>query len=573
MNRPLRLLRLLPHRTLPLLAAALPALLPAASFAQDVPYTLQAGENLYGLAKRFLYKPEQWKQIQRTNKVRDPLRLLPGTQLMIPANLLRPQPATVEVLHVVGSARVATPGQPLEQALAVGQQLPQGSQLTVGEQGFVILRLADGSTIRLPSDTRIQFNEMLFAPASKDIQSSIRLDRGRVESKVVPLPSSNSRFEIHTPRAVGGVRGTNFGVAIADNGAFINDVREGAVLVRAQPSSAPQMQALVHAGEGTRIDASDHKITLSRLLPAPDLSAVPPVLEDVSFIELPLPALGQASAYQTMISADAGMNQVDQVVRYGTFPQALARFAGLDDGEYQLAVRAVDERGIVGTEAVRTIRVKARPEAPFLRQPQHGSQLFSPDVDMLCTQSLGTQSYHLQVARTPAFQELATDMPDLAECRLTVHGLAPGDYFWRVASVKRTPEGGRDQGPFSKPARFSILPLPPTPPAPSVKADGASMLSVQWGATTDNGAHYRLQLARDPAFENLLDDSVLQASRYARPLPAAGVYYVRLQQLDHEGRGGAFTAAQSITVPARLMSSSDQPVISSDGGPLRPGNR
>nr|WP_315232605.1 FecR domain-containing protein [uncultured Albidiferax sp.] len=561
------LLTRLPLQASIAVAAALLGAAPAAH-AQSISYTLQPGENLYGLAKRLLHKPEQWKQIQLANKVRNPLRLLPGTLLMIPVHLLRPQPALVTILHAIGDAHAALPGQAKELPLQKGQQLPQGSQLTVGEQGFVTLQLADGSTIRLPANTQVQLSEVLYAPASKDIQATIQLDRGRVESKVVPLPSANSRFEIRTPHAVGGVRGTDFGVAIGDNGTFLNDVREGAVQVNALASHKPGAQALVHAGEGSRLGASDSQFTVAPLLPAPDLSQIPSVLEDVSFIELPLPGSTQATSYQVMIATD---NTFNQVLRYGSFAPAMARFTGLDDGDYQLAVRPVDPQGIVGREAVRLIRVKARPEAPFMQQPQQGSQLFTTAVDMRCTENSGAQGYHLQLAHDPGFQNLAADLSYLPACSHTAHDLAPGAYFWRVASVKNTPDGARDQGPYSKPASFTLLPIPPKPPAPSIHADGASLLSVQWGTSQTQGVRYRLQLAHDIAFNNLLDDSVVNASQYVRPLPPAGVYYVRLQQLDQEGRGGAFTAAQSVMVPGRLMASDQQPVVSSDGTPLRPG--
>ena len=538
-----------------------------AAFSQNIDYTLQPGENLYVVARRYLYKPEQWKLLQQLNKVHNPLHLRPGTVLTIPVHLLRPQPANVQVVHVVGDASASTPGQPKDQALVMGQYLPQGSQLTIGDKGFVTLRLADGSTIRLPANTRIQLNEMLYAPASKDIRSTIQLDHGRVESKVTPLPSANSRFEIRTPHAVGGVRGTRFGVALDDKGAFINDVTEGAVLVRSAQS--PAVQAMVHAGEGTRLGTTDTQVIVAPLLPAPDLSQLPAIAEDISFVEFTLPALGAASAYQVRIATDTAL---DQVVRFGQFTQTDVRFEGLDDGTYQLAVRPVDGRGVLGVAASRSIQVKARPEAPFLRQPQQGSQWFSSSIEMLCTENTGITAYDLQVARDAAFRNLVEDLHDLPQCHQLVSDLVPGTYFWRVASVKNTSDGIRDRGPFSKPLSFRIDALPPTPQAPSVAADGATALSIHWGTAMTDGVRFHIQIAHDSNFANILDDNVVETSNYSHPLPPAGVYYVRVQQLDREGHAGAFTSTQSFTVPARLMTSGSQSVLSSDGNPVRPGS-
>lgn len=118
-------------------------------------------------------------------------------QLVIPATLLRPEPVPARVVHASGSASgrdAAGAARPL----AVGDTVPEGSRIEVGDDGVVTLRLADGSTLQLPAGSRARLDELRQAPGGA-ARSAIGLERGRIDSTVAPLTSPRSRFEVRPP--------------------------------------------------------------------------------------------------------------------------------------------------------------------------------------------------------------------------------------------------------------------------------------------------------------------------------------------------------------------------------------
>ena len=544
------------------LALSMPAM------AGNAVHIVQPGDNLYNLARAYLEDAGQWRELQSLNQIRDPSRLAPGTRLVIPGNLMRPQPATAQVLHVAGAASVDhTPAQ-------VGQQVAEGSRIAVAEGGFVTLRLADGTLVRLPSRTTVQLRELRHSPSTGNVRSILELERGRVDAQVTPLPSPKSRFEVRTPLAVGGVRGTTFGVALADNGDFIGDVREGAVQVqRLTPTPAlSSSYALVRAGEGTRLGGNPTSSIRTRpLLEAPDLSALPDVVEDISLIELPLPAPPHATTWQVRIASDAALEHVE---RNGVFTQPLARFAGLEDGTYRLAVRVGDEDGVPGGEAIRTFTVNARPQAPLLREPRQGGRVYGPSVKLLCTDSSSAVGYSFQLARDARFTDIvAQSSADATRCAHTFPDVPPGDYHWRVAAVARDAAGLRDLGPYSRPIGFTVAAVPPAPAGSSIRTDDSGNLVIQWGASPGGPWQQQVQVAADRTFTQLLDDQLLAESVYRRATPPAGTYYLRVRQIDAHGMQGPWSPTQTLEVAGRILTSDDQPVTNSDGLRVQPGER
>jgi hypothetical protein len=533
----------------------------------DGSHVVQPGDTLYDLAARYLEDPAQWPKLQSRNQVRDPLRLMPGRTLVIPAALLRAPPAQAEVLHVAGQA-----GSGNSTPLAAGQRLQEGASVDVAEGGHVSLRLADGSVVRVATGTTLHLRELRHEPVSGRARSVLQLERGRVDATVTPLrPSTGSRFEVRTPLAVGGVRGTTFGVAVGERGEFIGDVREGSIQVQALSAAAGNGVALVRAGEGARVGAQARAaVQVSALLPAPDLSALPSVVEDMTWIELPLPKSPGTVAWQVRITNDeAGQH----VLRNASFGQPLARFSTPDDGDYRVAVRAVNAQGMPGGEAVQALRVNAHPQAPLLLEPRLGSRVPAPDIDLRCTETPGVLGYRFEVASEADFIQPVATSPDLARCEHAVRALAPGNYHWRVASVARDAQGGRDMGPFSPPVPFTVVALPPAPEPPSMRTQGGATLSIHWGASAGGPWRHRLQMAGSPDFAQPLDDLELALPTYTRALPPPGRYFVRMRQIDGDGLQGPWSAVQQLDVSANVTSSDARPVTNSEGLPLTPGAR
>jgi hypothetical protein len=108
----------------------------------------------------------------------------------------------------------------------------------------------DGTVLRIGQRSRIDISE--YATKDKTGKTIINLPRGKVEALVPPstskqiADSKSKRFEIHTPNAVAGVRGTNYIVYIENDITWVL-VKEGSVTI--YNPAFPDQVIIVNAGE------------------------------------------------------------------------------------------------------------------------------------------------------------------------------------------------------------------------------------------------------------------------------------------------------------------------------------
>jgi hypothetical protein len=109
--------------------------------------------------------------------------------------------------------------------------LVENDIIKTGVNSKVSITFFDGSTIDLKPDTQIVIKELV-----KGKTKTIRLkqDIGETLSKVEKLADSSSGYEIETPVAVVGVRGSQMVVNVAANGATVVQNIEGKISVTAQ---------------------------------------------------------------------------------------------------------------------------------------------------------------------------------------------------------------------------------------------------------------------------------------------------------------------------------------------------
>lgn len=90
----------------------------------------------------------------------------------------------------------------------VNMRLTEGDRIITGADGTAKVQMEDDVIITLAENTRIYLSELRGSQGAQ--QSSINLQSGAVGSSVGKKLTDNSRFEIKTPTAVMGVRGTEF---------------------------------------------------------------------------------------------------------------------------------------------------------------------------------------------------------------------------------------------------------------------------------------------------------------------------------------------------------------------------
>ena len=501
-----------------------PALAAAADGHDDLVYIARQGDTLIGLGRRLLIDPRSWPELQKLNRIQEPRRIPIGTSIRIPVALARAVPAEARVVAVVGEARSGAA------ALAPGAVLGPGSEVATGKDGYVTIELADGSRLVLQAQSRLWIREVARYPELGAHRSAVHVEEGRVETLAAPQ-QGGGRFEIRAPLATSAVRGTSFRVAV-DGAAKrkSSEVLTGRIVVAGE--GAP---VAVAAGFGTVVDETRRPIPPVKLLPAPDLARLPALQERVLFRFNVEPVAG-ASRYRGQIARD---REFEAVVAEAASATPELRFSGVPDGNYWLRVRALDERALQGVDGLHAFRLKARPEPPFPAAPRDGGKASGDAVELRWTAATEAATYRVQLARDPGFRDLVADQDAVAVTEARVGYLAPAEYFWRVASVR----ADRDQGPFGDPQRFTQKPLPPVPEPPS--ADERE-LHFTW--VGEPGQTFRLQVARDGAFRDLVADLALDAPRVSLAKPEPGTYFMRVQATDPDGYVGPNTATQRFEV-------------------------
>ena len=553
---------------LPVLALALCS---ASSFAQTtrlpvVQHRVQAGDTLEQLARRYLGDSTQWQALQQHNGGIDPYRLPPGQLLEIPLNLLRAATASVDYLQGSASLRRESSSGSTAQPVQRGQPLQEGDALTLDPDAFVTVRLADGSTVRVQANSQVTLQQLRRRGRAGSLQTVLELEQGGMDIAVPGRPDATRQLEIRTPVAATSVRGTRFNVQVTEQGSS-SAVDQGRVALQ---GSTDRASTVLPPGFGAAVDASGQASPPVPRLPAIATDRLPSTVTDAQWLALALPAVAQASAYQVQVSRDSA---AEQVLRNGRFATPQVRFASLPDGDYWLHVQAQDALGISGHRAHAPLRVKAHPVAPLAASPAPAAVVPQGAAALACTPVSQAQAYVLQVAAldagqeatNAAFEHLAAQAHDSAECALDIAALPTGHYAWRTASV-RWVDGQRDQGPFGAVQAFSVQ-APPAQPAGIETETRQGHTTLYWASSP--GQRYRVQaLASPDANEPALDIWLDTAQWTVAGLPA-GTWHIRLQAQDANGLLSSFAPTRLIEVLPLVMDGSGQTVGTGSGLGLR----
>lgn len=404
-------------------------------------YTTRAGDTLMSIAERFTPRSDNWIALGKANNIANDAAIPIGTAITIPADLLHDEPSEARVIALSGSiAASAGDGQPL--LLGLGARITEGMQIDTGNNSFLTLELPDQSRISLPSNSRIRIAKLRMARYTKSPRTEILLLTGKIESRVAPLEHNKGRFEVRTPMAVAGVRGTNFRVGISDNGTS-TEVLSGKVEV-ARPGGGAQM---LNAGQGN--------ITTARavgkpvdLLPTPQLAGAP-VRQDQSGAQFELTPVPGAQGYHVQIATD---QEAKNILREAHSSNLRVKLDGLPNGNYYARVSAIDRLGLEGPASTHAFTLGALPETISGTVPAAPTVESGPSRQLaLRWSSAPGQQFTVQVARDPKFSWL------LYSSKTTTHeAFFPrppfGTYYARV-QINR-PDGS--SSPYSPAQPFVV---------------------------------------------------------------------------------------------------------------------
>lgn len=500
------------------------------------PYTVQRGDTLIGISGRLLIPRTDWRVLQRLNRVPDPLRLPPGRTLLLPVALLRDQPAVAEALHVFGAVSASRGGGTAE-PLVPGRTLADGDVVRTGPGASATLRFADGSRLLIRPDSELRVERLTQSGDRRATRTELRLERGAADSTVTPAATPGARrYEIRTPVANLGVRGTRFRSEATDGQAKV-EVLEGRV-----GAAQGRRETPIAAGFGAV--AGPTPIRVRQLLAPPELGDVPEHVDRLPLV-LRWPAAPGAAAYRAQVLRD-GLDDALVADARGAAP-TISYGEDLADGQYVLRVRAIDADGIEGRDATTAFVLKARPEPPFLQRPAAEATVYEGTVAFAWSRQPAAARYRVQVADTPDFASPRVDRSDITSNELSLT-LPLGPHHWRVATIA----ADGDQGPFGDTQRLTRRDPPPAPPPAESKATDQG-LSLRWRASDEPGARYPWQLARANAgaagFDPPLREGVSAEPVLLLEKLPPGKYRLRVRTVNAEGVAGPWGAPQEVDVP------------------------
>jgi hypothetical protein len=395
-----------------------------------VAYMVKPGDTLIGLGRAYLNKPGDYRAVQKTNRVQQPKRLRPGSQLNIDPNLLKSTPIAASLSAFTGPVFIETGGQRAPARL--GMALAEGQVVITGPNAFATFEMEDGSRITLPSNTRVRITRLRQVMINNAPQRVFQLDQGRGTISATPTQNPAAKFEVRTPVSVSAVRGTEFRVG-AEGEKAQTEVLKGAVGVDAGAvaTSAPP----VPAGFGVSATAGGVSAPV-KLLDAPKLGAGGQNQGDKT-VHFAVEPLAGAAAYRLQLSRDAGF--VD-IFAEATTKDPATDFGEIANGTYFVRLTALDAGGLEGLPGDysfdRDLDTLDAAAPGDVREGKHRKFLFR-----WSSAGDGARNYRFQLFANPeGKRENAkvplVDQPGLSEPQLTLTDLPPGAYAWRVAAVR-----------------------------------------------------------------------------------------------------------------------------------------
>ncbi len=496
-------------------------------------YTVRNGDNLWNLTVDYLIDISYVDRVRKLNNIADPWHILPGTKIIIPRQWIRQYPALVRVLNLQGTAQVLEEGADQPRQLKVGSIMMLGDTVLTDADSSLVIGFINGSRILLQENSRLKINKLMLLENTGMSDTRLELETGRMETQVVPSKGSARKFLITTPATVTSVRGTDYRIsAERKSNESRTEVVEGKVVV-----SGDRKSLLLRAGFGTVTKKGMEPLKPVKLLPKPDLDALPRVFSQVP-IQFVMVRQEQARGYRVQIAKTELFRDIlfDKPYSSGIF-----RGPELADGDYHIRIRAFDENRVEGLNADRKMTVNARPASPFLISPKPGEGRLQESPEFVWANQQGIEKYHLQIASDKGFSHLVIDKSDIDTNQWDISAKLPvGKYYWRVAAVDQDGDG-----PFSDGQMFRRI-----VPAPELEAPEISEQTVVIRSREGlPGQTYHFQMAADDTFAELLVDQYTDKPGFEIQRPDGGEYFVRVRTIDPDGFIGPFAEPQSFRVP------------------------
>ncbi|MBK9589220.1 MAG: FecR domain-containing protein [Sphingomonadales bacterium] len=385
----------------------------------EVSYVMKRGDTLFVLWRQFFAGPKALNRVRSMNRITNVRRIPTGKVLHIPRTLLLDQKSLARLESLRGQVTISVNG--ATRPAREGETLSEGAEVETGRNAFVTLRLADGSTLAVPSLSVLGLTWLREVNLTGALEREVNVRAGRMRARVTPMTNPDSSFRVVTPVAVSAVRGTEFRVAYRAGQSFSAvEVDNGKV-----EFIGADTRVLISAGFGA-VNLNGQQSGALRLLAPPKLDE-PDKVQSEEQLHFSLIALAGAESYHVQIARDAGfVENVAEETSQGTE----FTMQSLPADSYFVKVSAYDEQGLEGMADTYTFERRRNIISGTIEVGSDKRQLrFRWD-----NTSDGLASYRFQLVRKSEPSLTVVDETGLNEKFLSVSNVSPGDYAWRVGS-------------------------------------------------------------------------------------------------------------------------------------------
>ena len=413
--------------------------------AADWLYSIKPGDTLWSICEQYAKEPNCWQKLGPFNQIDQNRQIPPGTRIRMPAAWLKVPAASATIVFAQGDVKYQHFGE-AEAVAKIGIKLPIGSQLTTGK-GTVTIIFADGSSMVLEPHSQLELDTLSHFELNGMVDSSVRLKRGTVKTRVIKR-EPRSQFRTITPSAVASVRGTEYRVNIATadtehnlKEATLVEVYDGLVEVGAERKNFP-----VPASFGIVTKKGQAPQAPVRLLGKPQFLAfekaqtlVPITSSSLRSLEakhapitIAWQTIDSALSYQLNILKSQTKGQsTDQLLQAHPVTANKVELTNLTPGCYQLSLRAVDQLGLHGLAANKSLCLSQQLPAPTIELKNVENQP-SEQVNITWNAINKALAYRVEASRDVNFSTLvhSAKTPDT---NLQLHH--PSELFIRVQAL------------------------------------------------------------------------------------------------------------------------------------------
>ncbi|MEO1174433.1 MAG: FecR family protein [Myxococcota bacterium] len=183
-----------------------------------------------------------------------------NTLLMLAA--LAAEGFAAEAIVVRGQVEVIAAGTDDVAPVLRGSKLRVGDSIVTGTASAVRLLMDDKSVIDLASDTNFLIQDYSIDRKQKRRKGSMKLSVGRMWARVAGWFGGSTTYEVDSPNAVAGVRGTEFIFSVGENGEAELNVKSGQV----ELSDAAKEKILAELGALSQaVTPGEGKVTVKEI--------------------------------------------------------------------------------------------------------------------------------------------------------------------------------------------------------------------------------------------------------------------------------------------------------------------